>query len=333
MAHDSSVPRGNGPTGFLIWQPAPRRTEKKLWSAFRAGQQMDLRPNGDGGRNGRPTARGTVVRAKTIAEILCAEPRPGRHSRLTLWGARITGALDLSHARIEHPVAFRDCVFEEPIVLTDARVGALALDGSRFPGLDGRNLEVEGDLGLAGVRSSRTVHLTGAHLHRTLRLYGAHLRPGDDQQVALDADHLTVDGGIAGGGGFEAAGTVTMTGAQRQRIPAPGGGHDHRLPGQKVAFHGDGLTVGHDFNAQRLTTGGEVRLVDVTIDSTLELRGARLANPGGVALRLDRAEISSSLYCDNGFTANGEFCAIGAHVKGSVYLNNAELGTRRRPRP
>jgi len=327
MAHDSSVPRGNGPTGFLVWQPAPRRTEKKLWSAFRAGQQMDLRPNGDGGRNGRLIARGTVVRAKTIAEILCAEPRPGRHSRLTLWGARITGALDLSHARIEHPVAFRDCVFEEPIVLTDARVGALALDDSRFPGLDGRNLEVEGDLGLSGVRSSRTVHLTGAHLHRALRLHGARLRPGDDQQVALDADHLTVDGGIAAGGGFAAAGTVTMAGAQVSGSLQMDGATITAGPGQKVAFYGDGLTVGHDFNAQRLTTGGEVRLVDVTIGSTLELRGARLANPGGVALLLDRAEIAASLYCDNGFTATGEVCAIGAHVKGTVYLNNAELGT------
>ena len=67
-----------------------------------------------------------------------------------------------------------------------------------------------------------------------------------------------------------------------------------------------------------------MRLVDVSIASTLELRGARLTNGGGVALRLDRAEISSSLYCDNGFTAVGDIGAIGAHVKGSVYLNRAE---------
>jgi hypothetical protein len=96
---------------------------------------------------------------------------------------------------------------------------------------------------------------------------------------------------------------------------------------QTVAYHGDGMTVGHEFNAQGLSAKGEVRLVDVTIASTLELRGAKLSNAGRVALRLDRAEISSSLYCDNGFTAVGEVCAIGAHVKGSVYLNNSELGT------
>ena len=325
MAHDSTGPRDGGQSGFL-GRPAPRRTEKRLWSAFQAGQQMDLRPSENGARNGRVNARGAVVRAKAIAAILCAEPRRGHNSRLTLCGAQITGSLDLRHARIAHPVVFRDCVFDEPIVLTDARVGALDLDGSRFPGLDGRNLEVEGDLGLSGVRSSRVVDLKGAHLHRALRLAGAHLRAGEDEHVALDADHVTVDGGIAAAG-FEAAGTVTMAGAQVSGSLQMDGATITVKRGQKVAFYGDGLKVGHDFNAQRLTAEGEVRLVDVCVDSTLELRGAHLSNPGGFALRLDRAEIASSLYCDNGFTAHGEVCAIGAHIKGSVYLNNAELGT------
>jgi hypothetical protein len=340
MTDDSPGRRFSGQTGFLAWQAGSRRTEKRLWSAFRAGQQMDLRPNGNGGRNGRSGGRnGRVsgrepdVRARAITAILCAEPRPGDYSRLTLRGARITGSLDLRHARIAHPIIFRDCVFEEPIVLADARLGALTLDGSSFPGIDGQNLEVEGDLGLSGVTSSAAVRLTGAHLHRALRLAGARLRHGDDQEVALDADHLVVDGGITANQGFHAAGTVTMAAARVSgsvrldgaTITAEAG--QAGQAGQKVAFYGDGLTVGHDFNAQGLNADGEVRLVDVTIDSTLELRGARLVNPGEVALRLDRAEISSSLYCDKGFRAIGQVCAIGAHVKGSVYLNNAELGT------
>jgi hypothetical protein len=327
MARDSSAPRIGGQAGFLAWQPAPRRSEKKLWSAFRAGQQVDLRPGRNGTRNGRVSTRGAVVRAKTIVEILCAEPRPGGHSRLTLCGARIVGSLDLSHARVEQPIIFRDCVFEGPIVLAEARLGALSLDGSTFPGIDGRNLEVEGDLGLSGVSSSRAVTLTGARLHRALRLPGARLRHGEDQQVALDADHLVVDGAIAANDGFEARGTVTVAGARVSGSVRLDGATITAGPGQKIAFFGDGMTVGHDFNAQRLTAQGEVRLLDVTIGSTLELRGATLASPGAVALRLDRAEIASSLYCDNGFTAAGEVCAIGAHVKGSVYLNNAVLGT------
>jgi hypothetical protein len=86
------------------------------------------------------------------------------------------------------------------------------------------------------------------------------------------------------------------------------------------------MTVGHYFNAWHLQAAGEVTLCDASIANTLELQGARLANPDGVALRLDRAEISSSVYCDRGFTAVGNMQAIGAHVKGSVYLNSAEFG-------
>src|SRR6266480_5223100 len=82
-----------------------------------------------------------------------------------------------------------------------------------------------------------------------------------------------------------------------------------------------------DWSSDVCSSDLEVRLVDATITSTLELRGARLENPRGVALRLDRAEILSSLYCDKGFIANGEVCAIGAHVKGTAYFNDAQVGT------
>jgi hypothetical protein len=329
MSHDSSVRRVNGQPDFLGWQSTRKRTEKKLRDAFRSGRQVDLRPNGRVAGNGRAAARRAVVPAEMIAAVLCADPGPG-HARLELHGARITGPLDLSYARIEPAITLHDCVFDQPIVLTEARLGSLTLDGSEFPGIEAPNLEVNSDLGLSRVRSSRTVNLTGAHLHRDVRLRGAHLSCGDDQEVALAADHLTVDGSVTCDGGFEAAGTVTMAAARVNGAVRLDGARITADGPQKVAFYGDGMSVGHDFTAEGLTAEGEVRLIDVSIASTLELRGARLANGSGVVLRLDRAEISSSLYCDNGFTAVGDITAIGAHVKGSVYLNRAELG---RPRP
>ena len=332
MARDSPARRVNGQPEFLRWQPGHKRTEKMLRDAFRSGRQIDLRPNGRAVRNGRAAARRAVVPAEMIAAVLGTDPGPG-HARLELRGARITGPLDLSYARVEPAIALRDCVFDQPIVLAEARLGALALDGSEFPGIEAPNLEVSSDLGLSRVRSSRTVNLTGAHLQRDIRLRGAHLGHGEDQEVALAADHLVVDGSVTCDGGFEAVGTITMAGARVNgairldgaRITADGQ-DDQR----KVALYGDGMTVGHDFNAERLRAKGEVRLIDVSIGSTLELRGAELVNGHGVALQLDRAEILSSLYCDNGFKAVGDISAIGTHVKGSVYLNRAEIG---RPAP
>jgi len=325
MTRDSSVRRVNGQPDFLPWPPTRKRTEKMLRDAFRCGRQIDLRPNGKAARNGRPGARRAEVPAEMIAAILGTDPGPG-HARLELRGARISGPLDLSYARIEPAISLRDCVFDQPIVLAEARLGALALDGSRFPGIEAPNLEVNSDLGLSRVRSSRTVNLTGAHFHRDVRLRGAQLSHGEDQEVALAADHLVVDGSVTCDGGFEAAGTVTMAAARVNGAVRLDGARITADGQQKVAFYGDGMTVGHDFSAAGLSAEGEVRLIDVSIASTLELRGAKLTNGNGVALRLDRAEILSSLYCDNGFQATGDITAIGAHVKGSVYLNRAEIG-------
>jgi hypothetical protein len=325
VIHDVPVRRANGQPELLGWQLARRRTEKKLWSAFRSGQQVDLRPNGRADRRGRLAARRAVVRADVIVAILRAGPGPGHGARLTLRGARITGPLDLSYARIDHPITLRDCVFDQPIVATEARLSALTLDGSTFPGIEAPNLEVDGDLGLSHVSASRTVHLTGAHLHRDLRLRGAHLGHGGDQDDALAADHLVVDGSVICGG-LEAAGTVTLAGARVNGAVRLAGATITASGTESVAFDGDGMTVGHDFNAQGLEAKGELTLVDARIASTLEFQGATLSNTDGVALRLDRAEISSSLYCADGFTATGNIQAIGAYVKGSVYLNDAELG-------
>src|SRR5262249_15506125 len=143
----------------------------------------------------------------------------------------------------------------------------------------------------------------------------------------VHGDRGLVAGGPVGVVGARVRGTVCMDGAKirpaggEETAPATAAGE------AKVAFNGEGMTVGREFSAHHVTAAGEVRLVDATITSTLELRGARLENPRGVALRLDRAEILSSLYCDKGFMANGEVCAIGAHVKGTAYFNDAQVGT------
>jgi hypothetical protein len=328
MIRDSSVRRANGQPEFQGRQSNRKRTEKMLREAFRSGRQIDLHPNGRAARNGRPGTRRAVVPAEMIAAIVCTDPGPG-HARLDLRGAWISGPLDLSYARIEPAITLRDCVFDQPIVLAEARLGGLTLDESEFPGIEAPNLEVDSDLGLNRVRSSRTVNLTGAHFHRDVRLRGARLSHGEDQEVALAADHLVVDGSVTCDDGFEAEGTVTMAGARVNGAVRLDGARITADGRRTVAFYGDGMTVGHDFSAGGLSTHGEVRLIDISIASTLELRGAKLANDG-VALRLDRAEILSSLYCDEGFTAAGDISAIGTHVKGSIYLNRAEIG---RPRP
>jgi len=300
-------------------------SEKRLWNAFREGQEIDLRPPAGSGRG---TRSGSLpeVRAEIIAAILCSESRPGTNARLALSGAHITGRLDLSYLRLEFPLILRECRLDEPLVLTGARLAALTLDGSQLPGMDAPNIELAGELGLRQVSATGTVNLTGARLQRDVQLQGAHLGSGRECAVALDADHAVIDGSMACHNGFIADGTVSMVGA---RINGSLRLDDATITGAgspKVAFHGDGITIGCDLNAQRLSVDGEIRLIDCRVSSAVELHGARLVNAGGVALRMDRAEISSSVYCDDGFGALGEVCAIGAYIRGTVYFNNSEIG-------
>src|SRR6516162_514584 len=292
-------------------QMALRRTEARVWDAFCLGQELDLKA-WDAGRPG--DGHGMVVRASRAravrAQVLAAMLRGDRGSlpspRLVLSGAHVTGQLDLSYARIGHPIILRRCVFDEPVTVAEARLNSLILDGSVFPGLDAHNLELDGNLGLRYVSCSGTMNLEGARFSQ----------PERDAQ-ALVADHMTVDGSIHCDGGLAATGPLSMVGARVRGTVRLDDAKILPLDGQataratdagetKTAFNGEGMTVGREFSAHHLAAAGEVRLVDATITSTLELRGARLENPGGVALRLDRADILSSLYCDKGFTANGE---------------------------
>ena len=324
---------------------ALRRTETKVCNAFYLGQEIDLRArraHRHGSADGMlvPTSptRMPEVRAQVLVAILCGDAPPGKNSRLVLSGAHVTGQLDLSYARIGHPIIMRQCIFDRTITVKEARLSGLILDGSAFPGLDAANLELDGDLGLRNVSSSRIVDLKGARFQRDVQLQGARFRQGQRDAYALVADHMTVDGSVYCHDGFETAGAISMVGVRvrgtvridHAKILSANGTETAPAADaneKRMAFNGEGMTVGREFSAHHVTAIGEVRLIDANITSTLELRGAHLENPGGVALRLDRAEVLSSLYCDDGFTANGEVCAIGTHVKGTVYFNDAQVGT------
>lgn len=151
-----------------------------------------------------------IVRAEVIRAILFGQPGTGRNARLALSGARITGRLDLSYARIEHPIILRECTLDEQIVLTEARLGGLTLDGCSLAGIDAQNLELDGDLALRHVSSSRAVNLSGGRYHRDIQLQGARLQ---DEAEALAADHVIVDGSVDCRDVF-AAGPVRMAGAR-----------------------------------------------------------------------------------------------------------------------
>ncbi|MEV5557185.1 hypothetical protein AB0L44_26305 [Nonomuraea wenchangensis] len=68
-----------------------------------------------------------------------------------------------------------------------------------------------------------------------------------------------------------------------------------------------------------------VALTDVHITGQLSLNGARLTNLGNDALNADRLVVEGSMFCREGFQAEGEIRLLGARVTGQLDFSGAHL--------
>lgn len=260
--------------------------ERRVWEAFPLGAGVDFREGADDD----PTAGGSwgperTVRAEVLRELLLAGPvRNGRTAGLKLWGARITGRLDLTYGTVGHPVRLRFCHFDEAPDLYAARIVALVLSDSALPGLTAGNLRAEGVVRITCCRVTGPVRLAGAKISGALFANGARLGiPGETaEEPVLQLNHAEV-GTDVWAVGLVAHGQVRMNGAtvggqvnlEDAELSAPG----------DTALHAETLAVGTDLNAGGLLARGRINLSGARIPRHLSLNRARLSNPGGQALR------------------------------------------------
>ena len=105
------------------------------------------------------------------------------------------------------------------------------------------------------------------------------------------------------------------------RVPAlrlPGC-HLPGLRAEQLATRGN-LELNEGFTAT-----GEVRLHGAHVGGRLDLTGATLSNPDGLALDADRLTVDQSMFCFGRFTAKGEVNLGGAHVGGRLSFTGATL--------
>ncbi|MFJ5994938.1 membrane-associated oxidoreductase [Streptomyces sp. NPDC092370] len=265
--------------------------EERVWRAFARGEDVDLRGPADEdparGADWGPerTLRATVVRAL----LLSAPQEDGETAALRLAGARITGALNLQYADVDHAVRLSDCFFEDVPVLYAARLRQLNLRGSALPGLDAATLRVEGVLRMSGCLFEGPVRLGGAQISGALFMDGAAIDEPPSGQPALQLNHVTVGDGLSAPGlrtrgevrltGASVAGTVDLNGA---RLEAGAG---------EVALDAETLTVDGDALLRDADVLGWIGLRGARIAGRLDLSHARLANPGDAALRASSCAI------------------------------------------
>lgn len=261
-------------------------------------------------QNGRPG----VVHADVLRD-LCIGVRDVR-GRIMLAGAQVRGHLDLAGAQIVHPVRFRDCVFTDPVELTQARTRySIEWEGGRTVDILADQFESESDLVMNRVEITGTVSLHWANVRGDLRFTDSRLiRAGGRAVNGTDARvgrTLFLDGE-----NFLAEGEVCLCSAH--------------VEGDVDCRHARFLNPsGYSINAAHLLLDGEMLCEDgFTSDGEVSLQWAqvqRLRATGGAfaartafALRADALTAKAGVYLDRGFRATAGVRLTGANITGEL---------------
>jgi len=255
----------------------PTESERRVWDAFARGELVDLRAGdaeADNPRIAETWDASRRVRAEVVAALWlgAVKPTPGRVPRLRLAGALVEGSVDVRGGIINCLVEMTGCCLPGAVVLAGARTWTVDLSGSVLGTLDAAAAEFGGHLILQQCEAAE-VSLGRAHISGALDLTGAKLANHDGD--ALNADGITVDGGIFCREGFQADGQIRLPGAHIN------GQLD--LTGAKLANHdgdalnADGITVdGGIFCREGFQADGQIRLPGAHISGQLVFSGASL---------------------------------------------------------
>ena len=182
--------------------------------------------------------------------------------------ARIGGSLDLAGARLHHPGG-------------DAlSCGGMAVEGGVWCT---KGFEAEGELRFIGARLGGNVTLAGAKLSNP---GGIAVNLDRATLSDLDCAGLEVREGQISLANTQVASQVTLAGAQLNATPG------------QPALTADGCFVGGTVALTQIRVHGEVGMWTSHIGGHLQLANASISNPGGIAIRVSRTEISADMFCD-----------------------------------
>ena len=299
--------------------------ERLLWEAFARGALVDLRPAGAKSNDVDSVdswGAARVIRAEVIRALLlgAGTAERGFVPGVRVSGARISGRLDLTCASIPYPLACESCHFDEEILLVDSSTRSIRIRNSRFPAFDGTRMQVNGILDLTGCRVRAMVRLDQAKVIGRMCLRGVAVGENVDA-VVLPADGLSVDGDVECVA-LKATGAVSVRGIQvtgsLDLTDAEVYGTTHH------ALAIGNATIGRRLIGRNLQVNGEMLLHDTRV-TRIELAGAQLHNPAGMALSAGGLTASGGVFCSGGFTAHGRVWLVGARLEANLSFAKATL--------
>jgi cytoskeletal protein CcmA (bactofilin family) len=306
--------------------------EQLLWEAFPRGAWVDLGrvdvpAEGLGDAIGQDPAR--IIRAEVIGALLlgAVKAEAGWAAGIRLRGAVVTGQLDLAGASVAWPLACERCWFDSEIGFAECSVKTIAVVDSQLPAFNGTRMRLDGILDLRGSAIGGTVRLEQAKVTGQLRIREARVGTPSAGAVALgavavSASGLAVDGDVDAFR-MEAHGTVsipsaTVTGSvdlAGARITCPA----------QQALVMDYCVIGGKLDCQQTVIEGEFRILNGRVTAMIILSGARLDNPGEVALSGGGLTADGGVFLTGGFAAKGELRLVGARLAANLTLNEAKF--------
>lgn len=290
-------------------EPELTAAERRLLDALATGETVDFRTDDtalDDPAGGAKWGAERTIRGEFLARFLTGEfPDHKPHRRgVVIVGARISGRLDLSNARLGR-LLFLGCYVDKSIFLQDAKIDGLYLLGSRIASLNADRITVRGSVFLKdGFHATGEVRLLGADIGGDLDCTkGCFENPNGH---ALSADGITVKGDVFLNDGFHATSEVRLPGANiggnlgcnKGKFKNPGG----------RALVADGITVrGSIFLNDGFRATGEVRLPGADIGGDLECANGQFSGDSETptTISLQTARIKGSLLWTGVRLANG----------------------------
>ncbi|MDP2740823.1 MAG: hypothetical protein Q8O82_19450 [Pseudorhodobacter sp.] len=174
--------------------PEVTEAERALIDACRAGEDCILNDGTlppEGSTDPAHSVRAEVIRLLAQG----GTPACGLHEvGVILFGAVITGTLDLRFAKCRGRLALDNCRFAAKPQMDQARLPELSLQGSHLPGLFAQGARVTGSVFLRGVTATGTVEVNSAQIGGQLSCIGATLN--GDKGMALNAQGAQVAGHV-----------------------------------------------------------------------------------------------------------------------------------------
>jgi hypothetical protein len=186
----------------------------------------------------RPEVRAEFVRWLATDSDAAAHIDP---KRLRVWGATITGTLDLEGATVAAILDFRHCTFKQKINLRFAECRSIfLLECLLEQGMEADGVTVHGQLFLKWTESAQEIRLLSAHIEGNVECQHANFTGTD---CGLSADRARIDGSFYLREGFQAAGMIRLVNAHiGSNLECTGA----KLTGQGTVLAADGLEISGD---------------------------------------------------------------------------------------